>query len=190
MLSLNDLKTRAKEAGYNLTDGDFQLRDWPFLQAYLAFAFGIHTTYRATVRDLTANGFTAFDTHVEFDTTQNQFDPNSEFYFVTLNLIAGLNLGGKDTLTLTSNVGIEVFLEGKWQALMSVPVNFTSPKIAIVLRFKPTLGSNTIKISGSEFEQFFVFANGSTQNPDPGDVTQAVCGQAVCGMTVCGNTGA
>ena len=172
-ITLNDLKQKAIAAGYNLKGDKFELRDWPFLKAYLLFTFGIDANYRATVRDLVSGANTIFDPFLSFESKSDVQPVAGEYSYGTIRVHAGVNLGMSEEVTVESQALVEVVIDGKWTQVVELP-----------FRFMPAQTGNSITFTSPTFTSVYLFNAIPFESEDE---TPAICGEAVCGLTIVGD---
>ena len=183
-ITLNDLKQKAIAAGYNLKGDKFELRDWPFLKAYLLFTFGIDANYRATVRDLVSGANTIFDPSFSFESKSNAQPVAGEYSYGTIRVHAGVNLGTSEEVTVKSQASVEVVIDGKWTQVTSFSIDYTTQDVELPFRFMPAQTGNSITFTSPTFTSVYLFNAIPFESENE---TPAICGEAVCGLTIVGD---
>ena len=183
-ITFTQLKQKAIAAGYNLKGEKFEVRDWPFIKAYLAFTFGIQANYLATVRDVVSHANSIFDPHFSFENRDDSKPVAGEYSYGTIHAHAGVNLGTEEVVTIEGNgTVVEIVLDGKWTPVTSFTLNYHTQDIEIPFRFKPAQTGNSVTFTTPTFTSVYLF----TAIPfESGDETPAICGEAVCGLTIIG----
>lgn len=183
-ITLNDLKKKAISAGYNLKGEKFELRDWPFVKAYLLFNLGIDADYSEIIRDTTSSANSVFDPHFSFESKNDVRPVAGEYTYGTILVHAGVNLGISEEVNIESQATVEVFLDGKWTEVKTFSVEYTTQDIEIPFRFNPAQTGNSIKFVSPTFTSIYLFNAIPFESKDE---TPAICGEAVCGLTIVGD---
>ena len=184
LMALDELKQKAIEAGYNLSGETFQFKDWPVLNGFLLFKYGIKTDYYAVMRDLTSGAVPCFKPSLKFENNTCEQPVAFKYSYGRIIIHAGMNLHTTEQIAIESNATVEIPLDGKWTPVTSFSYEYKSQDSSLPFRFIPQQTGNSIKFSSPTLKSTYLFIALPFKEEER---TPAICAKAICGLTVVGD---